>query len=56
MLRLLQVELKRSQNVDAELECLILQTELELLDKQSDAALSTALRARSVSGHDVGLT
>jgi DNA-binding winged helix-turn-helix (wHTH) protein/tetratricopeptide (TPR) repeat protein len=52
LLRRLQAELKHSQNVDAELECLILQTELELSDKQNDAALSIALRAQSVSGHD----
>ena|SRR5580704_5100907 len=52
MLRFLQAEFKRNQNVDTELECLILQAEVELQDKQSDAALSTTLRAQSVSGHD----
>ena len=52
MLRLMQAKLKPTQHVDVELECLILQTELELLDKQNDAALGTALRAQSVSGHD----
>jgi DNA-binding winged helix-turn-helix (wHTH) protein/tetratricopeptide (TPR) repeat protein/TolB-like protein len=52
MLQLLQLEANRTPNVDAELECLILQTELELSDKQNDAALRSALRAQSVSGRD----
>jgi tetratricopeptide (TPR) repeat protein len=51
-LRWLQAELKRVQNVDVELECLILQTRLELLDKQKNSALTTAIRAQSVSGSD----
>jgi len=50
ILRRLQAELKNRQNLDAELECLILQTELDVLDKHD--ALSTALRARSVSRLD----
>lgn len=52
MLRRRQVDQKHSKNVDAELECLMLQAELELLDKQNDAALSTALQARSVARRD----
>ena len=52
MLRLLRIDEKHSKNVDVELECLILQAELELLDRQNDAALSTALQAQSVSRRD----
>jgi hypothetical protein len=52
MLRLLQTERKCSQNLDAELECLILQTRLELIGQQNDAALNAALQAQSISGTD----
>jgi DNA-binding winged helix-turn-helix (wHTH) protein/tetratricopeptide (TPR) repeat protein len=51
MLQRLQDNLKHRQNTDAELECLILQTKLELLDRQDAVALKTALRARAVSTH-----
>ena len=51
MLQRLQDNLKLRQNTDAELECLILQTKLELLDRQDAVALKTALRARTVSAH-----
>jgi len=49
MLQKLRNALEHRPNVDAELECLILQTKLALLEKQDDAALKTALRARAVS-------
>jgi DNA-binding winged helix-turn-helix (wHTH) protein/tetratricopeptide (TPR) repeat protein len=52
MLRLLKIGLNHEKNVDAELECLILQARLELLDNQRDAALASALRGQAVSRHD----
>jgi eukaryotic-like serine/threonine-protein kinase len=51
MLQRLQDNLKHRRNTDAELECLILQSELELLEGQDAVALKRALRARTVSAH-----
>jgi len=51
MLQELRNALDHRPNVDAELECLILQTKLALLEKQDAAALKTALRARAASTH-----
>ena len=49
MLRLLREDLGRRRDIDTELECLILQAELELLDHQGDAALKTSARAEALS-------
>jgi DNA-binding winged helix-turn-helix (wHTH) protein/tetratricopeptide (TPR) repeat protein len=49
MLRLLQDDLGHRHDIDTELECLILQAELELLDHHSDAAAKTSSRAQMVS-------
>lgn len=48
-LRLLQNELSRRHDLDTELECLILQAELELLDHQNDTALKTSVRAQALA-------
>jgi tetratricopeptide (TPR) repeat protein/DNA-binding winged helix-turn-helix (wHTH) protein len=49
MLRLLQDDLGRRHDIDTELECLILQAELELLDHHNGAALKTSARAQTLS-------
>jgi DNA-binding winged helix-turn-helix (wHTH) protein/tetratricopeptide (TPR) repeat protein len=49
MLRLLQDDLGHRHDIDTELECLILQAELELLDHHNDAAARTSSRAQTVS-------
>jgi tetratricopeptide (TPR) repeat protein len=49
MLRLLQADLKVLHDIDTELECLILQAELELLDNHKDAARKTSARAQTAS-------
>ncbi len=49
MLRVLQDDLGHRHDIDTELECLILQAELELLDHQGGAALKTSARAQAHS-------
>ncbi len=52
MLRFLQADVRRSTNVDIELECLILQSELEMLDKHNDATPQIASRIKAASRND----
>ena len=49
MLRQLQDDLEHTHDIDTELECLILQAELELFDHRNDAALKTSTRAQTLS-------